>query len=141
MTLLEDVYYGLNRRIPRDHVAAVLEQLDQHAVVVEHKKIPEVYFDEQDGVPVVGFIPRQGRQQRLVRFGHQHLSAKRALTAARDALAVLAALKPRNRVFERTYPLMLSQQYEEVRELYVRQLVEAKHIDDGGAPALAGGAL
>lgn len=93
--------------------------------------MPDVCFDEDEGNPVVW---HWGAEQKSVPFGHQHLSVKRATTAARDALATLSAIR-RNRTG------FFAKQHVTTRRAFLRQRFAEEHVASGGAPALTDGVL
>lgn len=131
--LTDDVYRALGYSVRREHVAAVLQELERHAAVVDRRKIPDAYFTEVDGEPMVAIIPPGGGPHKKISFGAQHLSAKRAMGALREAMAILVAIRTPNPYFQK--------QHLHARETFLRHRLEENHIQQGGALGLADGVL
>ncbi|MFD1211799.1 hypothetical protein ACFQ36_07070 [Arthrobacter sp. GCM10027362] len=116
-----------------EQIQSVLDAAGQHAVIVPLEKVPDAYFGVHGGEPVAIISPPRGGHGKAVPFNHSMLSGRRALTAVREALGVLKALRA-----DQPY---LRERYEEARDVYLRRHLEREHVDDGGAQTLAGGAL
>jgi signal transduction protein with GAF and PtsI domain len=104
------------------------------ATVVEHQTLPQAVFGvTDDDEPFVAFWNTSGAMNTTKHFAHDHLSPARAQRAVREAMAVHAAIT--------TTELHRAAAYERTREVYLRKRLEAQHLADGGAQALAQGAL
>lgn len=123
---------GLEGASPKQ-VKAILAKLETMAVVIEHRSLPQAVFGVVDGEPYVAYWNATGAMNTTAAFARDHLSPARAKRAVREAMAIHAAVSS-------TDPLR-ADGYNTAREAYVRRLLEAKSVDDGGAPSLAEGAL
>jgi len=135
MTLVSDIIFaGGLEGASEKQVRAILANLEQLAVVVEKKSLPKAAFAVTEArIPVVWF-PRDGSgHETVMPFGKEHASKKRTMTAVRRAMAIHAAATAKHPLHRHGY--------EDARELFLRQHLESESVAQGGAGALAVGAL
>ncbi|MET4144439.1 hypothetical protein [Arthrobacter sp. UYCo732] len=123
---------GLEGASPKQ-IRAVLDKLDNVAIVVPYAQLPEVRFGVTDDQPFVALLSPNGGANTTKPFEHAFVSPSRAMRAVREAMAIHGAVT--------TEVSYRRDSYGKARELFLRNRLEAKSVAAGGAQALAEGAL
>lgn len=123
---------GLEGASPKQ-IRAVLDRLSLIAVVVPHGILPEARFGVSDGQPFVALMNVDRGMNSTREFEQSFVSPSRAMRAVKEAMAIQAAVT--------TEVSYRRASYDQAREQYLRQRLEAKSVAAGGAQSLAEGAL
>ncbi len=123
---------GLEGASPRQ-IRAVLDKLLNIAIVVPYGNLPEARFGMAAGEPFVALLNVAAGMNTTKPFEHRHVSPSRAMRAVREAMAEHGAIT--------TEVPYRRASYDAARDVYLRNRLEAKSVEAGGAQRLAEGAL